>query len=604
MMAKQKESVGISRRSFLKGAAFGAAGAAAVGMMGACSQNATTAGDGKATEVTAGGQLFEVYDADVLIIGTGNSGMAAAWQALKEGHTVTMIDKAEFRRSGASGWSWSCYSQIDFPDAVEDLSEHLVNMPLWQNVVDFVSSEYPPAEYNSAVYQINHGQTAIARTEDGQIQPLSSAAINWYGKQYFRREMDRLTSFQATNIYDNTMVTNLLVRDGKCLGVTAVHIPTGTYRVFRAKVTVNCAGSAQWVYGWVKTKPVSLGGAEHTGDIMGICYRNGLTMAELEFAKYDFINVELRATYGVPIGADFIEAGHFTDNQGKPLFDDPSQIDSASKLAQGIAQAVADGRGSENGGAWLTFGEERMAAFEWKLGAEYLKNEMGIDPTKDPIEVLPEQFERFGGTLTDGTMMSQEMEGFFDVRAAGGVSIRPVPSIAALLKLYGAYIGHTASQYADGASYPDTVDFQPVVDEIARLEEIRTRESAGSIRPNVIRENIQKRFYANMSLLRKKEGLEEFLAELERIRSEDMPKMSIVEHSPNWNKEWKEAIENYNLLDVAEMAVRATLFREESRYQYIRPDFPDRDDTNWKCYVTIKNEDGEMQLTKQDIPNL
>ena len=39
--------------------------------------------------------------------------------------------------------------------------------------------------------------------------------------------------------------------------------------------------------------------------------------------------------------------------------------------------------------------------------------------------------------------------------------------------------------------------------------------------------------------------------------------------------EWKEAIENYNLLTIAELSVLASLTREESRGSYLRPEFPE-----------------------------
>jgi succinate dehydrogenase / fumarate reductase flavoprotein subunit len=578
----------------------GAGVAAASFLSGCTSKEPISAGQ------TPDGVPYEVYDADVLIVGTGNSGMAAGWQALKEGRSVTYIDKAEYRRSGCSGWSWGCYSQQDIPQEVDPkLTEWLVNMPLWKNAMDFFNKNYDPSTQDARSYQINHGHTLVMREQDGSVSPLSPAAKTWYGNQFFRREEDKMVAQQHTTIYENTMITNLLIQDGNCIGAIGVHIPTGTYRVFRANATINCAGSAQWVYGWFNTKPVSLGGADHTGDMMGICYRNGLTLAEMEFAKYDFCTVALRATFGCILGADYVEAGNFVDVNGDPVFPDPSKVTSASILAQGIANCVHSGKGSPNGGVYIQFKEAREGAnnYMWEKADEYFKNELGIDPLADKIEVLPEQFERFGGVLSDENMMSKELPGFFDVRAAGGLSIRPVPAISALLKIYGVYIGHTAAAYAAKVSEPSKLDNSIIATEINRLEEIRTRDVSGALRPSDIRENIQKRFYSNVSLIRDTDGLNDYLTELERIRTEDMPKMCITDHAANWNKEWKEAIENYNLLDVAEMAVQATLFREESRYQYIRPDFPNEDPA-WQCYTAIQNVNGKMQLSKQDIPQL
>jgi succinate dehydrogenase / fumarate reductase flavoprotein subunit len=604
-----KELQGFSRRNFLKGAAFGAASLTASltasGMFLGCSaadEDESKGGGSKATTIEVLGHEFDVIETELLVLGTGNSALSATWQALKEGRTVAMIDKAIFRKSGASGWSWSCYSQMPFPTELGDLGGWLVDMPLWKNVLTFWNNTWNPEEYDNAIYEINHGQTAPERTEAGQVRPFP--AEGWHGKQYFRHEMDQMKTMTKATVYDNTMVTNLLIQDGKCLGVIGVHIPTGRFKVFRAKATINCSGSAQWLYGWVKTKPVSLGGIDNTGDLLAIQLRNGFSTAENEFCKYDFPSCILRVTYGLTLGADYIHAGNFIDKDGKPLFDNPGEIDTASKLAQAVARAISEGRGSEDGGAWLTYDEDQFGTIERSEVRKFIEKELGIDPIKEPIEVLPEVFEKFGGPLVDGNLMT-EVEGLFDCRGAGGCSLRATPSIAALLKIYGGYAGHTASQYVQAnGSYPTKVDTQSIIDEIERLTEIRVRESSNGIRPHVIRETIQKGYYANMSLIRTKEGLEGYLAELVRIRKEDMPNMSIVDHSSNWNKEWKEAIENYNLLDVAESSVRATLMREESRYQYIRPDYPNVDDENWRCYIVVKNVGGTFELSKQEIPTL
>jgi succinate dehydrogenase / fumarate reductase flavoprotein subunit len=597
-----EESKEVSRRSFLKGAALGAATLTASGMFLGCSAEKDGASGTTSTAVEVAGQEFDVIDTELLVLGTGNSALGATWQALKEGRSVALIDKAIFRRSGATGWSWSCYTQKDFVTEMDDtLSTWLVNTPLWKNVMTYWNQTWDPAVYDNAVYEINHGQVAPDRTEDGQVSPFP--AKGWHGKQYFRHEMDQLKTMAKATVYDNTMVTNLLIQDGKCLGVIGVHIPTGRFRVFRAKATVNCSGSAQWLYGWVKTKPVSLGAIDNTGDLLGIQLRNGLSTAENEFCKYDFPSCILRVTYGLTLGADYIHAGNFVDENGAPLFPDAKEIDSASKLAQAVGRVVYEGRGSENGGAWLTYDEDQFGTLERSETRKFMIDEMGVDPLDEAIEVLPEVFEKFGGPLVDDNMMT-EIEGLFDCRGAGGIALRPTPSIGVLLKLYGGYAAHSASKYiqSDG-TYPKAMDTQPLVDEINRLTEIRERKAEGGIRPHVIRETMQKGFYASMSLIRTQEGMQSYLDELVRIRQEDMLKMSIADHSPNWNKEWKEAIENYNLLDVAESAVRASLMREESRYQYIRPDFPEAD-TNWQCFVVVKNVDGKFELSKQDIPTL
>ena len=59
--------------------------------------------------------------------------------------------------------------------------------------------------------------------------------------------------------------------------------------------------------------------------------------------------------------------------------------------------------------------------------------------------------------------------------------------------------------------------------------------------------------------------------------------------------------ETANMVLNAEMKLRASLFRTESRGCHYREDYPRRDD-EWLAWVLIREEDGQMRLTKEPIP--
>ena len=62
--------------------------------------------------------------------------------------------------------------------------------------------------------------------------------------------------------------------------------------------------------------------------------------------------------------------------------------------------------------------------------------------------------------------------------------------------------------------------------------------------------------------------------------------------------------ETANMLLNAEMKLRASLFRTESRGTHYREDYPARDDENWLAWVLLqKDENGEMLVTKEEIPD-
>ena len=52
----------------------------------------------------------------------------------------------------------------------------------------------------------------------------------------------------------------------------------------------------------------------------------------------------------------------------------------------------------------------------------------------------------------------------------------------------------------------------------------------------------------------------------------------------------------------AEMQYRAASMRKESRGWFLREDYPQMDNQNWLKYIIIKNVDGEMQFSTEDVP--
>ena len=60
------------------------------------------------------------------------------------------------------------------------------------------------------------------------------------------------------------------------------------------------------------------------------------------------------------------------------------------------------------------------------------------------------------------------------------------------------------------------------------------------------------------------------------------------------------AFETRNMILTAEMKLRASLMRTESRCSHYRLDYPNVDDDNWRAWINLyRGEDGSMQLEKQ-----
>ena len=60
--------------------------------------------------------------------------------------------------------------------------------------------------------------------------------------------------------------------------------------------------------------------------------------------------------------------------------------------------------------------------------------------------------------------------------------------------------------------------------------------------------------------------------------------------------------ETKNMVLNAEMVLRASIFRTESRGTHFREDYPRRDDPEWLAWIKMKDENGEMVISKEPIP--
>ena len=66
------------------------------------------------------------------------------------------------------------------------------------------------------------------------------------------------------------------------------------------------------------------------------------------------------------------------------------------------------------------------------------------------------------------------------------------------------------------------------------------------------------------------------------------------------------AVELHAILDCAELAARASLYRTESRWglYHYRPDYPERNDEDWRVFVEVrKGTDGEAEIFKRPVPD-
>jgi succinate dehydrogenase/fumarate reductase flavoprotein subunit len=63
------------------------------------------------------------------------------------------------------------------------------------------------------------------------------------------------------------------------------------------------------------------------------------------------------------------------------------------------------------------------------------------------------------------------------------------------------------------------------------------------------------------------------------------------------------ALEVQSIMDCADMAAHASLYREESRWglYHLRTDFPEKDNENWFCHTLLSKQNGAMTSEKRAV---
>ena len=603
---EEKVSGGMDRRSFFKLGGLTAGVVAFAGMAGCAPQQemANTGGD---NETVAARVPYAVYDTDILMIGGGYGASFAMNEACKVGQNVLVVDKAPYGFGGAFGMNFDIMNTW-VPGAYYETEEEVPGTKKIRNEALYAKTGVQnEVEVNPDVVCANWGEILSDRKEDGTPNYIYDfPTTRGFEHSMTRHWSDHFRAKDYVTVHDRTMITDLIIEDGRCLGAVGLHLPTGEYRVYRAKVTLSATGGCTQFYGWNSTSATTNNVLDNTADVEMALLRHGGKIANAEFGSYDMMGAFPRsftASEGSMVGADSVHSGDLMDSEGTYLKDYPEiaekeYLTTQSGVMQAVDVVVRAGKGSENGGVYLDCKQESLSTMRWmyQRNAQLLKEKFGYDFTAQPTEVVPEMYEHGGEPITDDNAMCVDAEGLFCVRANAG-------SEGGMMNItnrrMGRYAMKRALEYLAAYEEPASVTYEGVAAEIARLEDLRTRTVDDPLRPITVRRNIQYACAEAARPVRPTDVLEMAKAELDRIMAEDIPRMACADDSLVQNADWKDAIEVVNLLDIARLTVEASLAREESRDAFIRPDFPETDDENWKCALAYtRAEDGSLSCEK------
>ena len=192
----------------------------------------------------------------------------------------------------------------------------------------------------------------------------------------------------AAAIYEHTFALDLIVEDGRCVGVTALR-PDGTRADVRARHVLVATGGAGQLFA-VTTNPT-----ESTGDGIAMALRAGAAVADLEFVQFHPTALHHPAMPR-PLLSEALR-GHgalLRDAHGERFVDELLPRD---KVSRAITAVIAE-QGLDH--VWLdATGLERFADRFPTIAAALA--EVGLDAARDWLPVAPAAHYLCGGIVAD-----------------------------------------------------------------------------------------------------------------------------------------------------------------------------------------------------------
>ncbi len=536
---------------------------------------------------------------DVIIIGAGGAGLMAAIQL--SGASVAVLTKVYPTRShtgAAQGgvaaalgnveedhWKWHMYDTVKGGD-------YLVDQP---------AAEILAREAIDAVYELEHRGLPFNRTADGRIdQRRFGGHTRNYGEAAVRRACyaaDRTGHMMLQTMYQNAiknqvsffneyLVLDLLLNEGRACGVVAIEIRSGQMHTFHAKAVLFATG------GYGRAWRVTSNAFACMGDGMAIAYRRGIPLEDMEM--YQFHPTGLYKVGVLLSEAARGEGGKLLNGKNEyfmerymPTLKDLAPRDIVSRC---IIQEVKEGRGV-NGKDYVYLDLRHLGAkvINEKLPdiTDFARNYLGVEPITEPIPIQPTAHYAMGGIPTDldaRAVMDPRwtpLPGFYAAGEVACVSVHGANRLGTNslvdLIVFGRRAGkHMAKFIAEN----DHVPLPPEPESFARELLDRLYTSTGGESAAHIRNTLQNVMDEKVFVERDEQGLRLALQTLDGLQ-DAYKQVQLQDKGKVFNTELVESIELGFLLECAEATIHGALARTESRGAHYRTDYTQRDDMHW-----------------------
>ena len=449
---------------------------------------------------------MQTFNADIAIIGAGGGGLRAAIAAAEANPnlTIALISKVYPMRSHTVAAEGGSAAVTQAHDSFESHFHDTVAGGDWlceQDVVQYFV-EHSPRE----MIQMEQWGCPWSRKPDGSVNVRRFGGMKiertWFAADKTGFHMLHTlfqTSLKYPNIkrFDEHFVLDLLVDEGHARGLVAMNMMEGTLIQIRANAVIMATGGAGRVYRY------NTNGGIVTGDGMGMAFRHGVPLRDMEFVQYHptglpgsgiLMTEGCRGEGGILVNKDgYRYLQDYGMGPETPLGHPENkymELGPRDKVSQAFWHEWRAGRTIPSPRGDVVYLDMRH------LGAKVLherlpficelaKAYVGVDPVNEPIPVRPTAHYTMGGIETDQNCETR-LKGLFAVGECSSVGMHGANRLGsnslAELVVFGRLAGEQAVERARTAAPANGSALDAQVSDIeGRLQALLKQEGTGKL---------------------------------------------------------------------------------------------------------------------------
>ncbi len=536
---------------------------------------------------------------DLLIIGSGGTGLSAALEAATAGADVAVACKSlptQAQTCMAQGGINAALGNVE-PDSPEEhiadtlrsahgLADEAMVRTLCESAPETIEwldrllvpfSRIDPTETPHSPLLTSHSlQTIAQRRLGGASHPRACYAQDFTGLKILQSLYDRCLEAGVTFYPEHTLV-DLISADGRVEGAHFWHFAEGEIHSIRAGATLLATGGFGDLYHGHSTNAYGA-----SGDGIAAALRAGAALSDMEYVQF---HPTAMAGSALLISEGARGAGAIlVDNEGRRFTDELGPRD---QVARAIFEKIDAGEK-----VFLDLRPIPRRTLEELMPQELrlARLHAHIDPFEEPIPIQPAVHYSMGGIDVDRRLAARGIEGLWAAGECSDAHVHGANRLGGNSLLEIIAFGRLAARNALATPKiaPGT---RQSPDPASRIETIFARE--GKFNPYHKRKILGKRLYHDLGIIREERGMRSALEYIDELRAK-LAQTALRDRARRFNRALVEYLEYENSLLLAEAVAQAALWRRESRGAHWRSDYPqEREEYARPSKTVMKN--GEVE---------